>query len=397
MRSLCASTKTGRPDDATGCAANSFEQQRHPQQPTRTVPNLTQQTGHNSRGFRRRSRCANGSEHLTLSICRVLCANPDDDGVKVFLGLLADSEDASVGSQASPGAGTRSWDYADRVATEFEESLKRSERPSIRTELDRVGPDARGRLLAELVGLEIVYRRRKGESVSLSDYESDFPEMSDLTPEERAEMDDWVERSTPRGTPAVPAQIGCYPIVASLGRGGQAEAFRAIHPGFQATVVLKLAHQPADPALIDRIATERRLLASLPAHRHLVKVHDVDLHEGRVFLVAYPDVEKSRDLKRPAGTELFLALSGPDLPAPEEVERLWNTEGGGAPMPTLPATTVARLTAGGVNFEGEQSRDLGEFHDRSDPQERLRQRLESFRKSLGRKCALIEGVAFAHE
>jgi len=525
----------------------------------------------------------------------------------------------------------------------------------------------------------------------MGDDESNFPDMSELTPEERARMLNWTERSTVESAPPVPTQIGRYAIVARLDKGGQAETFRAIHPGLQTTVVLKLAHQKADPSLIDRIATEGRLLASLPAHRHLVKVHDVDLHEERVFLVledvpgstlhhyakdrtpdakwaaqtvaaiaraidlaheqgithldlnprnvlidregqprvidfgvawsrpwwvdgdaessiggtpsylspeqasgqsdrigraadvfglggilyflltgkplyqgesrlavlhqarevafdrallerpgipprlrdicmkalakapgeryataadlalalerfiaprrrlhpallaslfllsfglawgiqtfrhratqtadlraqraldiriwrpeapfqpllqslpvkagdeiqircrlksaqemsiylvnplgrmqllkrfpataedrevTYPDLEKSQELKGPAGTELILVLGGPELPEPEEVQRLWDAEGANRPMPSLPATTVARLTANGVAFEGERTRDLGEIRDRSDPQERMRRRLDEFRNRLGQKCAVIEGVAFAHE
>ena len=37
--------------------------------------------------------------------------------------------------------------------------------------------------------------------------------------------------------------------------------------------------------MIDRIAREGRLLASLPQHRNLVRVHDVDFYDGRVYLV----------------------------------------------------------------------------------------------------------------
>ena len=82
-------------------------------------------------------------------------------------------------SQPSPDAMTRSWDWGDRVATEFEEALRRSERPSIREELERIKPEDRLRVLPELVGLEIIYRRRAGEDVSLTDYE---PIMSELRP-----------------------------------------------------------------------------------------------------------------------------------------------------------------------------------------------------------------------
>jgi serine/threonine protein kinase len=95
----------------------------------------------------------------------------------------------------------------------------------------------------------------------------------------------WIDQPMPDDAASGPARIGRYTIVAPLGEGGQAETFRAVHPGFQSTVVLKIAKHPADPGMLDRIALEGRLLASLPQHRHLVRVHDVDFHEGRVFLV----------------------------------------------------------------------------------------------------------------
>jgi eukaryotic-like serine/threonine-protein kinase len=179
-----------------------------------------------------------------------------------------------------PDAVTKTWDTADRVASEFEDALNRSERPSIRAELERVGPDARERLFNELARLEIAYRRGKSEGVDPDDDEPVFSESNELD-----ELDDRIERAAGENPSPAPKQIGRYKIVATLGRGGQAQTFRVIHPGFKTTAVLKLAHKSPDPARIARIATEGRLLASLPAHRHLVKIHDVDFYEGRVFLV----------------------------------------------------------------------------------------------------------------
>jgi len=591
----------------------------------------------------------------------------------------------------SPDAVTRSWDCADRVATEFEEALKRSERPSIRSELERVGPEARESLLTELVGLEIVYRRRTGEAVDLADYEPVMSELGSLTPTDRVELLDWIERSSPNDTASIPPRIGRYTIVATLVKGGQARTFRAIHPGLQTTVVLKLAHRKADPTLVDRIATEGRLLASLPAHRHLVKVYDVDFHEGRVFLVledvpgstleqyasgkapdgnwaaqtvaaiaravhlaheqgvthqdlnprnvlidregqprvidfgvawsrpwwvdgndaasiggtpqyvspeqawghadrigratdvfglggilfflltnrplysgenvltilqqarevgfdrsllnrpgipprlraiclkalaaqprdrfataaelaqalerflapkrwryaavlaclfllsfglawgflnyrrtatpaamgpsqpslqiriwrpdkqfqslidalpvhsgdevqircrvpkgqavtlylvnvsgkmqslehypaqvddheiVYPEAGKTRVLQGQPGTEMIVALGGPDRPAPEEMQQLWDGDGADERWPALPQGAVVRLSADGVDIEGERSRDLGETRDRTDPQERIRRRLDAFRKGLRGRYPYYEGVAFGHE
>ncbi len=188
-------------------------------------------------------------------------------------------------SQPPPEAKSRTWDWGDRVATEFEEALKRCERPSIHAELERVKPEDRPRLLTELVGLEIVYRLRAGENVSLAEYEPIMSEFSAITPADRAHLLDGIEKSSRNDkAPSLP-QIGRYTIVATLDKGGQAQTFRAMHPGFQSTVVLKLAHRLADPGMLDRITHEGRLLAALPPHRHLVRVYDVDLHEGRVFLV----------------------------------------------------------------------------------------------------------------
>jgi eukaryotic-like serine/threonine-protein kinase len=201
------------------------------------------------------------------------------------VGFSDDAEETAVGNQTSPEAESLTRDCADRIATEFKEALKRSERPSIRAELGRAGPDVRVRLLTELIGLDIVYRRRAGESASPADYECDFPEMSELTPAERAEMIDWIDRSMHENTSAVPTQIGAYPILAVLDKGGQAWTFRAFHPRLQTTVVLKLALRPAEPGSTDRIAAEGRLLASLPVHPNLVKIYDVDFYEGRVYLV----------------------------------------------------------------------------------------------------------------
>ncbi len=68
--------------------------------------------------------------------------------------------------------------------------------------------DERKQLLTELVTLEIAHRRRRGEAVNLDNYEAVLPEMSTLTPEERAELADSVERSPGDGSVPEPTQIG---------------------------------------------------------------------------------------------------------------------------------------------------------------------------------------------
>ena len=187
--------------------------------------------------------------------------------------------------QPAPDSTTQTWDLEDRVATDFENALIRGEKPSIRKAVECLEPEARKRLIPDLVAIEIVHRRRAGDWVDLADYEADFPELGSLTPEARDALINRIAQSTQNHPRPSPTSIGRYTILASIAKSGQAETFRAVHPGLQSTVVLKLAKRPADPGKIDDIAREGRLLASLPAHRHLVRVHDVDFHDGRVYLV----------------------------------------------------------------------------------------------------------------
>jgi predicted Ser/Thr protein kinase len=96
-------------------------------------------------------------------------------------------------------------------------------------------------------------------------------------------------RTDPELEPAppgsTPAAVGKYPVVGRLGGGGQGEVYRAVHPELGQDLVIKLARQPLGPGGIDRdlLAAEGRLLAEL-RHDNLVRVYDLGVHDGRVFL-----------------------------------------------------------------------------------------------------------------
>jgi serine/threonine protein kinase len=81
-------------------------------------------------------------------------------------------------------------------------------------------------------------------------------------------------------------RIGRYLVVEFLGEGGQGQVFRIIHPELGKEFVLKLARRAlaADPAGRERLLREARLLAEC-AHPNLVKVVDLDFHDGRPFVV----------------------------------------------------------------------------------------------------------------
>jgi predicted Ser/Thr protein kinase len=85
------------------------------------------------------------------------------------------------------------------------------------------------------------------------------------------------------GNQAQPDTIGRYRIVGELDRGGQAVVYRAIHPTLPRDLAIKIAH---DPCPIDQslLKADAERLSELE-HPNLVRVHDLDTHEGRPFVV----------------------------------------------------------------------------------------------------------------
>jgi eukaryotic-like serine/threonine-protein kinase len=84
----------------------------------------------------------------------------------------------------------------------------------------------------------------------------------------------------------VPACIGKYLVVGRLGRGAQATAYRAVHPSLPRELAIKLAHNPVSTGSeeADLLVREGRHLAQLD-HPNIARVHDLDFHDGRPFLV----------------------------------------------------------------------------------------------------------------
>jgi tRNA A-37 threonylcarbamoyl transferase component Bud32 len=86
--------------------------------------------------------------------------------------------------------------------------------------------------------------------------------------------------------PRVPETIGKYRIVAPLDEGGQATVYRALHPTLDRELVIKLARRPIrrESPEADRLIAEGKLLAELD-HPNLARMYDLDLHDGRPYLV----------------------------------------------------------------------------------------------------------------
>src|SRR5262249_53768476 len=88
--------------------------------------------------------------------------------------------------------------------------------------------------------------------------------------------------SEPVPTGPHPAAIGKYLIVGPLDAGGQALVYRAVHPSLPRDLAIKIARRPA-AIEGSRLKADAAILCELE-HPNLVRVYDLDLHEGRPFL-----------------------------------------------------------------------------------------------------------------
>lgn len=123
--------------------------------------------------------------------------------------------------------------------------------------------------------------------VSLTSLESECNRTQTHIPEARHESGPPAENTWPQDPASVTPQqgfIGKYRIVERLGGGGQGDVFRAVHPTLGRDVAIKWAHQSVVGDAHARIIEEGKVLARLE-HPGLVRVYDVDVHQGRPFVV----------------------------------------------------------------------------------------------------------------
>jgi hypothetical protein len=107
-----------------------------------------------------------------------------------------------------------------------------------------------------------------------------------------------------------PERIGRYLIVSELGKGGQGQVFRAVHPTLQRDVAIKWSVNPLTAGAEDRLASEGQLLAQLE-HPGVVRVFDLDTHQGRPFLVM--ELVRGVDLNQYASQHRFTPLEAARL------------------------------------------------------------------------------------
>src|SRR6516225_10614557 len=109
---------------------------------------------------------------------------------------------SQTSQQDRPDLSPTLWAGVDYVCLRFEAAWQEGQRPAIAAYLANTPEPARSVLLRELLGLELAYRRRRGETPTPVEYEQLFPQHVDLI--QRA----FREESTKHGPRAQASEAG---------------------------------------------------------------------------------------------------------------------------------------------------------------------------------------------
>jgi serine/threonine protein kinase len=175
----------------------------------------------------------------------------------------------------------------DAIAERFDAQWDPAQPPRLADFLREAPEHLRPRLAVELACVDLEQRVRHDLPVDLGAYPVASPELE--AHQRRLLGLESTLTSLPHvaaGPAAAPARIGRYPIHQEIGRGGQATTYLGLHPTLGQPVVLKWlnAELARDADHGERLAREGQLLAQM-SHAHIVRVHDLDVHQGRPFLV----------------------------------------------------------------------------------------------------------------
>ncbi len=204
----------------------------------------------------------------------------------------------------------------DRLCEQFEADWKSGKQPDLETYLNRVADPQRGDLLAELLQVELWWRRDHSSPPSAEQYMQRFPDLDDAvraayrkfeTRESQSdEPDDGdvsatmaapldeIDSPTPRFMPSpkrngnrgsIPKTIGPYKILQSIGQGGMGQVFMAeqTEPVRRRVALKIIKTDTPTKEILGRFEAERQALA-LMDHQNIARVLDAGITEdGRPY------------------------------------------------------------------------------------------------------------------
>lgn len=191
----------------------------------------------------------------------------------------------------------------DDLCAEFERQWQANQSPTIETMLAGSGDLTsveRDVLLAELVVLEIDYRRRRGDTPSKQEYLDRFPDnataINDALTENERRTGAFVPPSVDRLSELFPA----LEIIELLGAGGMGAVYKARQEGLDRVVALKILPEEFghDVKFALRFTREARTLAKLN-HPNIVSVYEFGhVEDTYYFLMEFVDGSTLRDVVR---------------------------------------------------------------------------------------------------
>lgn len=187
----------------------------------------------------------------------------------------------------------------DDLCAEFERKWQVNEPQTIESLLsDDFTPIEREVLLAELIALEVDYRRRLGQTPTQQEYLDRFPESSQAIHDALNESD---KRTGGFQPPTVARLAELFPalqIMELIGAGGMGAVYKARQAGLDRLVALKILPEEFghDVKFALRFTREARTLAKL-SHPNIVSVYEFG-HVGDIyyFLMEFVDGSTLRDV-----------------------------------------------------------------------------------------------------
>ncbi|MDB5308358.1 MAG: serine/threonine protein kinase, partial [Gemmataceae bacterium] len=163
---------------------------------------------------------------------------------------------------------------ADEACDRLEAAWRAGGQPRVEDLLTGFDGPARAALIAELLHLEVAYRRQRGETPTPDEYSDRFPGLAP----------DHLTRIV--GRPAGPRRIGRFELLERIGAGGFGAVWRARDAELDRTVAVKLPHPGLldSPAALSRFRREARAAARL-RHPGVAAVHDAGVVDGVPVLV----------------------------------------------------------------------------------------------------------------
>jgi eukaryotic-like serine/threonine-protein kinase len=160
----------------------------------------------------------------------------------------------------------------DAACSGFEAQCQAGRQPHIEAFLEQVEPADRPALLAELLQIELHYRRAQGDQPTADEYRGRFTEQARVVAASFG-----AEPSSRTAAPAPLPRLPGYELLGVLGAGGMGQVYKARHQLMNRIVALKVIRQECltDPTVIGRFQREVQVVAQL-AHPNIVLAYDAD-------------------------------------------------------------------------------------------------------------------------